>query len=164
MKVLYILILFAFFASCDKTMPAGFWNNFHKSLLVKNLSDHGPYGGHREMYWKSDKAKVFISKEVIKFATNNSWSFVDSFFFSAKELINLTNNSQTFPFTYSDFADSSMNTTAFHKWITSDVMIYRFKTNWIAIEPGNSKQTENNGYIVINSDGSELSVYHLWGE
>lgn len=163
-KSLIAIFIFALLTSCDKAKPAGFWNSFHKNLISKSISDNGPYGGHTEIYWKSDKQNLFTIQEVTDFAKKNKWQFSDSIFFSGKDLEILTHNGQTFPFTYSDFSDSLMNMAAFHKWITSELKLYRFKTNWIAIEPGNSRQTENNGYVLISSDGAELCVYHLWGE
>ncbi|SKC72811.1 hypothetical protein [Ohtaekwangia koreensis] len=80
------------------------------------------------------------------------------------DLIKWDLNGPTFPFTYADFSDEDMQTSTFPRWITSDVHLYRFKTGWIAVEPGNARDTENNGYIVIGADGEEMSVYHLWGE
>lgn len=45
-----------------------------------------------------------------------------------------------------------------------DNRIFVFKTNWLAIEPGNTRETTENGFGVLNSDGTELKVFHLWGE
>ena len=65
--------------SCgNKTTPAGFWIKYKAELLKKNISDQGPYGGHRAMYWKSESQNTFTAKQVIDFATKNSWTLVDS--------------------------------------------------------------------------------------
>lgn len=86
----------------------------------------------------------------------------DSIFIPFVTLKKWVNNS--FPFTYSQFSDSTMVSVGFPIWIMSDVMVYRFSTGWVAIEPGNAMQTAQNGYVVFNPDGSEVAVYHLWGE
>jgi hypothetical protein len=57
-----------------------------------------------------------------------------------------------------------MNIEAFPNWNKSDMVLYRFETGWVATEPGNKIQTEVNGYLLLNSDGNEASIYHLWGE
>ena len=158
------LIFIVFVTSCSKTTPAGFWTTFHKDRLVKNICDQGPRGGHQELYWKATTKNSFTRVRLIEFAEQNGWQLVDSTSFPADTLKKWHNNEQTFPFTYTDFADKSMNTATFPRWITSDIKLYRFKTGWIAVEPGNARETEKNGYILLNLDGTEFSVYHLWGE
>jgi hypothetical protein len=49
-------------------------------------------------------------------------------------------NNNTFPFTYSEFSDSSVVDVGFPKMIQSDIELYRFSTGWIAIEPGNAEE------------------------
>ena len=115
------------------------------------------------MYWKTDNKNTFAAKQVIDFATKNGWELVDSILFPS-DTLGKWKTEHTFPFTYSDFSDTTMNMEAFPRWIMSEVEVYRFKTGWIAVEPGNARETDKNGYVTINSDGTELSVYHLWGE
>lgn len=158
--IIYLVIL----SSCGKASPAGFWTYYRKDLLIKSQSDQGPYGGHRELYWKSNKKNTFASRDLIDFATRNGWQIADSIHIKAEILKKWMNDGETFPFTYSDFNDSSITRSKFPGWISSDVQLYRFKTGWIAVEPGNARETEKNGYIVINANGTELAVYHLWGE
>ena len=133
-------------------------------MLVKNVSDQGPFGGHRALYWKNEKKNTFTSSQLIEFATRSGWQLTDSINIPADILKKWKNAEPTFPFTYTDFSDKTMSTQRFPRWINSGVTLYRFKTGWIAVEPGNARQTENNGYVVINLDGTQLSVYHLWGE
>ena len=66
------------FLSCNKVTPAGFWENYNSRFLIKNISDQGPYGGHRALYWKSNEDNTFSSVDVIKFATENGWKLIDS--------------------------------------------------------------------------------------
>jgi len=64
--------------ACGKLTPAGFWANFQKDFLVENISDQGPWGGHRAMYWNADKQNTFCPKSVLDFATKNGWQLTDS--------------------------------------------------------------------------------------
>jgi hypothetical protein len=162
----YLTIVVAFWislTSCHKASPAGFWLDFRKDLIVKSISDQGPYGGMREIFWKANSDHSFNSQEFLAFAGKNGWQLIDSAFIPFERLKKWTNNN-TFPFTYSQFSDSSIAEVGFPFWIKSDIELYRFSTGWIAIEPGNTRQTGKNGYIVFNQDGSEMAVYHIWGE
>ena len=76
-------------------------------------------------------------------------------------------NKLIFPFSYAGFSDTMTKfetLSYFPRWIKSEMKVFVFKTDWEAIEPGNARQTEQNGFIVLNRDGTEMSVYHLWGE
>lgn len=89
-------------------------------------------------YLKVDVRELFISFDRLKKWTNNN----------------------SFPFTYSQFSDTSVVEVGFPIWIEEDVVLYRFSTGLVAVEQGNSMETEKNGYIVFNSDGSRVAVYH----
>jgi len=46
----------------------------------------------------------------------------------------------------------------------NDSKIFIFKTTWLNVEPGNTRETFENGFAILNSDRTELKVIHLWGE
>ena len=101
------LILTLAFAACNKATPAGFWKSYKKDLLVKNISDQGPYGGHRAVYWKCDKANSFTSNNVLEFARKNGWTLVDSSAFNSDQSSKWTyNNKAVFPLTSTGFSDT----------------------------------------------------------
>ncbi len=146
--------------SCNKTTPASFWKGFHKDLTLTKNSDQGPWGGHREINWKSEYTNTFTDKELIEFADKNDWKLLDSISFSAdtltkKSLSTLKND---------DYSLDILNEIILPKLKTNDNRIFIFKTTWLAVEPGNARETFENGFAVLNSDGTELKVYHLWGE
>lgn len=158
----FVLTYLILFASCHKATPAGFWLDFRKDLIVKSFSDQGPYGGKRGIFWKSNSNRTFDPFELIEFARKNGWQLTDSIFIpfvTSKKWVN-----DSFPFTYSQFSDSTVVNVGFPIWIKSDVVVYRFITGWVAIEPGNARQNKKNGYIVFNPNGSEIAIYQLWGE
>jgi hypothetical protein len=163
-----ILILTIAFAACNKATPAGFWKNYKKDLVVKNISDQGLYGGNRVVCWKSDRANTFNFKEVHDFANNNGWTLVDSADFNKEQTSKwVYDNNPIFPLSHAGFNDPAniISTYAdFPRWFGGHVKVYRFKTGWITIEPGTDNSLEENGFVVINSDRTEMAVYHLWGE
>ena len=68
---LTIFTLIVLITSCNKATPAGFWTDFHKDLILTKNSDQGPWGGHREINWKSEANNTFTDKELIEFSENN---------------------------------------------------------------------------------------------
>lgn len=149
-------------------MPSGFWINYQKSHLKENLSNQGGHGGYRAMHWKAEKQEAFNSKELISFAEKNDWELVDSSTIPADKLTNWTfNGKPIFPLSHTGFASSPENNSTyenFPRWINTDLKIYMFKTGWVMYEPGTNDSYDVNGFVVLNNDGSEISVYHLWGE
>jgi len=146
--------------SCDKTTPAGFWTDFHYDLMLTKDSDQGPWGGHREINWESESNNTFTDEELIEFADKNDWKLLDSISFSVdtltkKSFSKLKND---------DYSLDMLNESILPKLKTNDNRIFIFKTAWLAVEPGNTRETFENGFAVLNSDGTELKVYHLWGE
>jgi hypothetical protein len=125
-KAILIIFSYLFFISCAKVTPGGFWTNYRKDLIVENLSDQGPYGGHREIFWRSNKKNTFSVRNLVEFAAKNKWRLADSIQMTVETLRKWTNNGQTFPFTFSNFTDTSIIKTAFPNWINSDLRLYRF--------------------------------------
>jgi len=62
---LFQLILLTTIVACEPPIPAEFWKEYETNLLLKNVNDQGPYGGHRSMYWKSKRAYFFDSKNTL---------------------------------------------------------------------------------------------------
>ncbi len=151
------MTLAAIVPSCSNLSPAGFWEKFHPEFVTTSLSDQGPRGGHREIRWKIGSGEPFTSKEIIAFAKDYGWELTDSLVYTRGALT---------PFTNYDEADYSYDLLL--RFLTDDnspvTNIFVFKSNWIAVEPGNARDTEKNGFVFLNSTGTELIVYHLWGE
>jgi hypothetical protein len=166
--ILMILILTLAFVSCNKATPAGFWKNYKTNFLEKNISDQGPYGGHRAAYWKSKKPLSFDTKNILDFAARNGWILTDSSEFDE----NHTNKwrydtKDIFPLSSLGFNDTIRNSSTYNyfpRWFGGQLKLYKFKTGWVLIEPGTVNSNEENGFILLNQNRSELAVYHLWGE
>ncbi|HMJ46132.1 MAG TPA: hypothetical protein VK498_02320 [Ferruginibacter sp.] len=154
--------------SCNNFTPAGFWKNYKREFLLHNISDQGPYGGHSAIYWKAKDANTFNSKAVIKYATNNQWKLKDSLNFDASHIKKWKyGNELIFPLSHTGFSDSVENITThqyFPRWILEDIKVYIFKTGLITIQPGTDDSIEENGFIMLDIQGKQMAVYHLWGE
>ncbi len=140
--------------SCNKSTPAGFWKDFHKDKITNNISDQGPWGGQRIINWL-DK-KTFNSKDINAFASKNGWTLVDSL-----KINDLTKTK--FDNFKNEYSEQLFKSTVLPKIKTGEA-IYIYKTGWIAVEPGNTDETEDNGFVTLNADKTELNVYHIWGE
>jgi hypothetical protein len=109
-KIFSFIILITILTSCSKTTPAGFWTTFHKDLIKQNISDQGPYGGNRAMYWTTQKQNTFDSTFVIKFAAKNGWLLTKSYSFNRDAVINWRySNKLVFPLSHTGF-DPDMTT------------------------------------------------------
>lgn len=158
--ILTIFCLTFLVTSCNQTTPAGFWKDFHKDLIVTKNSDQGPWGGHTEINWKSESTNTFTHKEVIEFADKNDWKLLDNISFSADTLAK-----NSFSKLKNDgYSLDILNESILPKLKTNDNRMFIFKTTWLAVDPDNTRETFDNGFAVLNSDGTELKVYHLWGE
>lgn len=163
-----IFVLTLTFLSCNKAIPAVFWKNYKSKLLVKNISDQGPYGGHRAMYWKVDKSNVFSSKSFLDFADKNGWTLIDSTEFNQEQTGKWTyNNKPIFPLTFKGFSDTMLNDATvqnFPRWFGGQIIVYKFRTGWVTIEPGTNNSINENGFVLVNETHNEIAVYHLWGD
>ncbi|WP_426065067.1 hypothetical protein [Flavobacterium sp. DSP2-3-1] len=140
-----------------KTTPAGFWTNYQNGSIESKINDQGPWGGNSEFHWKSNSANVFSTKEILDFAIKNGWQLTDSLVYKRKSIKPFTNyNDKNYSYrlleTFLNKADFTEN------------YFFVFKTGWIAVEPGNERETNKNGFVIINLNQKEFTVYHLWGE
>jgi len=168
-RLSYLILLTLFImAGCDRTMPTGFWESFQGYALQKNVSDQGPWGGTHAMYWKDSHVDTFQPQQVIKFASQNGWTFLDSSKVSSED-VRKWNVAGTaiFPLSEEGLDTSVSNDFAckhFPRWIEGDITLLRFKTNWITVTPGTGKDNPSYGYVILNHEHNQMSVYHMWGE
>ncbi|MGF7041996.1 hypothetical protein [Mucilaginibacter lappiensis] len=163
-----LLSLFVLLSSCNKALPAGFWANFHKDLIIKDINDQGPNGGHRALFWKAKKQNTFTSKEILSFALNNGWKFKGTLSIKSEDLKRWNYyGSPIFPFSNNGFTSSPSNNSSysdFPRLINSDLTVFKFDTDWVTIDPGTDNSITENGFILLNKSGTAMSIYHLWGE
>jgi hypothetical protein len=159
----YILAIFSLtflVTSCSKITPSAFWTDFHNGFVTTTNSNQGPWGGQREIAWKSEINNTFKDKDLIEFADKNDWKLIDSMSFSADTL---TKN--TFAkLKNDDYSLQILNEFILPKIKSKNGKIFVFKTTWLNIEPGNTRETFENGFGVLNSNRTELEIFHFWGE
>jgi hypothetical protein len=150
-------------------MPTGFWKNYKGDLIKEDISDQGPWGGHRTMLWESKVRNQFETKEIIDFATNNGWTFVEEIRFDSGDIALWTyNRSMIFPLSHEGFdAKVKVNNGTyayFPRWIAGNIELLKFRTEWVTVRPGSGKSNVAYGYVIINKNKTKMSIYHLWGE
>ncbi len=157
-----------FIISCDRVTPGGIWDKFEPELRLEKKSDQGPWGGTRSYFWRSQNAGHFNKIQITNFALTNGWTLVDSISYKAEEFKNITkDNNASFIIRVGPFEPSSEENFLEYnlpRWTSSDLTLYKFKTNWLIFSPGTENSTEINGFILISKDGKEMTVYHLWGD
>lgn len=105
---------------------------------------------------------------ILGFANNNGWTLVDSVAFTKGQTNKwIYSNQPIFPLTSTGFSDNILNNVKlkdFPRWFGGQVKLYKFKTGWITIEPGTDNSIEENGFVLLSDDRTEIAVYFLWGE
>jgi len=104
----------------------------------------------------------------LNFSKKNGWTLVDSSEYNSDRTSKwIYSDKAVFPLTSTGFSDTVENNTQlehFPRWFGGQLKVYKFKTGWVTIEPGTDNSIEENGFVLINSDETEMAVYHLWGE
>jgi len=153
--------------SCSKTTPSGFWESFEPQFLKENISNQGPFGGRRAMYWKA--AQVTIkSQDILNYTHKEGWEVIDSLEVQTEDMSKwIYNGNPIFPLSHDGFSVKRINN-AMHKhfprWITAKAKVYLFTTDWAVFDLGTDESNYENGFVLLSDDGSEMSVYHIWGE
>jgi hypothetical protein len=136
----YLIILF----SCNSVGTGSFWLNFNDSSIKSQFLDHGPWGGTTIISWKFETDQI-DEYQIREFAEMNEWFFITT--------------SKEFKFPHGDNLPKEIE-----KCIQNDFLILTFKTDWILVEPGSGDTFDALGYVFINPNGKEMTVYHVWGE
>ncbi len=159
-------ILISSFVSCNRLVPAGFWQKYKKGLIQKEQSDQGPWGGYRILHWESKDNYNFEPDDILKYAKENGWTLIDSSEYGVNLPKSWTySDKKVFPYNYDESIDlDNQINDKLQRWIESDFKLFSFKTGWIIINPGTDESTERTGFVLISNDNRKLTVYHLWGE
>lgn len=155
------MIFWLVLVACQRLSPAGRWGGFQPDLITHHKSNQGPWGGYRYLHWTSDDPIILSRHNVLTYANRIGWVVADSLVLSDEQ-----QKTWQFavPFTYEDGSDSSNYGSYFPAHINHPEVLYRCRTGWIKVEPGNFSSTELNGYILFCMSGTAIAVYHVWGE
>jgi hypothetical protein len=140
-------------AGCKTIGPAAFWNDFDDGHMVKNITDQGPWGGYRLLYWKNTQ-RPYKAKDVVIFAALHNWQHFKTDSLKKEEVFSWV----------ADHADSLSLHHPSHYPAISDtgVSLSFLDSNWAST--GNSGSNAALGYALLSSDGKQLVVYDTWGE
>jgi hypothetical protein len=156
------------FCSCDKAMPAAFWSSYKDDLIKENISDQGPWGGHRSIYWESKRDGEFNIKAVIDYTSNSGWTLVDKTGFSRKEVEQWTSDgAKIFALDPEGHAAGHGMSTiyqTFPRWISDNLEVLKFNSGWLIVKADTDESMIAYGYVLINRRGNKMTVYHFWGE
>ncbi len=143
--------------------------NYKSDQITYKENDQGPWGGTLIINWVADKNSEFKISEIEKIASENDWKLIDSVeYYTAdlkkmtdfgKPIINLPLKNFTPERQRADLKSNSLP-----RDINTDFSLYRFKTGWVIFEPGTNSSTLENGFVLLSSDKTKMSVYHIWGE
>ena len=150
-KATLSLLFIVLTQSCASTSSGSFWTNFDKNDLTKKIIAQDAYGGHKSLYWHSSTPNAFEPSKLISFANKNNWTIADTLRFKEEQVLNWKFDGKSlFPLSSMGFDPTGT--------------IYKFKTGWTLVDPGTAKTTDALGYVLLNNDKTEMSVYYLWGE
>ena len=154
--------------SCSGHSYVAFWSEFKADLITETKEDQGGHGGHLAQHWKSNVPNTFLPKDVLALAKENGWELSDSSRIDtsiSKKWVDW--RTPIFPLSHMgiDTNVSSMVWTYdyFPRCIVTNFSVYAFKTGIYGFDPATDEELSVNGFVVISEDGSEMSVYHLWG-
>jgi hypothetical protein len=166
-KCFFCLLIISFCLSSCSKLPAGFWENFDSDNLKINKCNQGPRGGYRAMYWKKSKG-FYNEKTLLNFATSNGWKLkrITAVKLPIVQSWKNYDNHLVFPLSH-DGLDLQLRSEnkdygLFPRWINYACRLYEFQTNWVVIS--NDDSHTSLGYILLDDDNTQLSMYHLWGE
>lgn len=149
----FLIFLVLILNSCSKIIPAKFWTEFDKDEIIYNFSDHGPFGGTTIINWDSENKK-FDKNSIISFAEKKGWKLADSMNVQNGELnTSKRNYSVELIVENNNFETDFKNST-----------VYLFETGMIAVKPGNSTETQINGFLILNNRKTKMKLFHKWGE
>jgi hypothetical protein len=168
LKILTLFILTLMLSSCLSPSAAKFWTNFEEDYQGKHLNIQGPWGGIRVIHWINSDG-VFNKKEIIDFAIKNGWKLksdstyksylTQTWTYDDKPIFPLYWKGFTpkFDFDYSGFED-------FPRWISGDIEVLSFTTNFVSINLETQENILTNGFIILNEQQNKMTLYHMWGE
>ena len=154
---IFLIVVFLVLNSCAKLSPSGFWKNFNSQLIENKSSNQGPFGGTRIVKWNNIDGKI-KSKDFLKFANENGWNLIDSIEIQSKKINEIELKK------IDKYAIEVIEQEILPELQDENSKIYIFKTGWIRVKPGNEIETEQNGFLISNSNNKSFEVIQKWGE
>ena len=129
-------------------IPSGFWLSFDAHSIQNRTIDQGPWGGTLSLRWVTSSSSKFEVATIRKFAESHGWRYIEQ-------------QHHTGPSITSKWSASRSSTDPNFLPIPSTII--KFDSMWLREVPGTGEMNPAFGYAQISDDGSQLYVFHFWG-
>jgi hypothetical protein len=130
-------------------IPSGFWLRYSHGALVERKIDQGPWGGMLGLRWVAARGSSLTKSDARGYAEANGWKFIDE----------QPSVLQSPPPDHRKRSASSSEP----EFLTVPSRILRFDSGWLRENPGTGETSPSIGYVQVADDGSQMYVFHFWG-
>jgi hypothetical protein len=127
--------------------PAGFWESYQPDLVFEAESDQGPWGGERRIVWRSEARGSLRFGYAKRFAERHGWKLVEQRHYDGNASAEI----------------GQKETSHEPAFLAAPSTVGRFESGWVREDPGTSEITPAYGYVQVSDDGSQMYMYHFWG-
>jgi len=159
-----VTVLWLWFIFSGNNTYGTFWDEFHHDQIISKVESAEL--NHLIIGWKSEQENTFNMTEIVNYASQNKWILRDSLIMPFDTLRVRLDSYGTDILNYKE--DYSLillrNKILSHLDPELDYRIYIFETDGYVEMPGPVYTTKRNGFVVLNSLGKQLRVFHFWEE
>lgn len=161
------LLLVGFFG-CKSMCQDDHWSSFEIDNQIDDFCEQTDHLVIRTIHWKSANLEEFEISNVLSLADKNGWTPVDTQFVSSQKSKMWERDGDFYlPLCVNgEIGDCAVRSTYLHftflRTITQDFQVIRCQTDKKLTYPGSTDFTNENGFILVGADHSELSVHQLW--
>lgn len=76
--------------ACNNAIPNKYWKDYRSKQIVNTVKQQGPWGNWSHIIWKTTNENPFQADNIISFAAQNNWTFIDSTWIYANTYNELT--------------------------------------------------------------------------
>ena len=168
MKKLLLLIIILCFSNCNLTSPVGFWKKFEYQNRIEYINQTGFFGGIHVLHWIGN-SKRYNKSRILKIASENGWVFKKEETFSSEITKKWKYMGKSiFPLSWKGFEpEMKLNNSSFEnfpRWISGEITVLSFETELVSINLETQENILINGFILLNKERNEMTLYHEWGE
>ena len=168
MKKLLLIIITLCFSNCNLSSPVGFWKKFEHKNRIEFINQSGLFGGIHILHWVGNNDK-YNKEKILKLTTENGWVLKKEEMFSSEKTKNWEyEEKKIFPLSWRGFeSEMKLDYSSFEnfpRWISGEITVLSFETKLVSIDLETQENILINGFILLNKEGNEMTLYHQWGE
>lgn len=142
------LSLIALVGCKSAPIPSGFWLGYESYSIQERKIDQGPWGGTLSLRWLASSPSKFDAANIRRFAESQGWRYIEQRHYAGASI--------------SIDGPSSKSSTD-PSFLPTPSTIIKFDSMWLREVPGSGEMNPAFGYVQIADDGSQLYVFHFWG-